>query len=223
MKSLYVPLFLAVLISHEQSPMMLAQIGGTAAACDTGYHAANWERCPMNDVAGTPPLPCKQVNVCLPNCPEGYREARDLFTYTCGDLSCVPEKPATLCSPVSLQLFWARRLPVVWHWRVEISEKCGISRLRTSIQPADDDVAEGLHGKALGQFQVVVGQNGQVVDSTLIWGLPSIDFKRLKSPTVLSRLAADTLRQLRFRPYLFQGRPVEFQTTITIPFKHTKQ
>ena len=176
----------------------------------------------MNDVAGVPPLPCEQMNACLPNCPEGYREARNSFRYT-HDLSCAPVKPARLCSPLSLQLLWARQSPVVWHWRVEISEKCAISQLRTSIDPSDDNVAKGMRGKALAKFQVVVGQNGQVADSTLIWGPPSIDFNHLDSPTVLSRLATDTLRQLRFRPYLFQGQPIEFQTTITIPLKHTKQ
>jgi hypothetical protein len=218
MKTLYAALFFAALIS---SPMLLAQTVGTLAACDTGYHAKNWERCPMNDVGGEPKLPCEQVSVCLPNCPKTYREARNAFTST-QDLSCVPAKQASLCSPVRLQLFWARQLPVVWHWRVEISEKCAISRLRTSIHLADDEVAEGLHGKALGQFQVVVGKNGKVADSTLMWGTPSIDFKRLTAPTVLSRLAADTLRQLRFRPYLFQGQPAEFQTTITIPFQPSR-
>ena len=174
----------------------------------------------MNDVAGTPPLPCGQMSACLPNCPEGYKEARGSYNYAHRDLSCVPANRASSCLPENLQLFWARRSPVVWHWRAEISEKCAISRLRMPIQPMDDDLGEDVNGKALGQFQVVVRPDGEVADSWLIWGPPSIDFNRLKSPTALSRVAADTLRQLRFRPYLFQGHPVEFQTTITIPFKH---
>ena len=219
MKSFYVSLFLAALMSRP-SLRMLAQTAGTATACENGYHGESWKRCPEHDAGGEPMLPCEQVNVCLPNCPEGYREARD-FSYVRN--SCVPAKPAASCSPVSLQLIWYRSMPVVWHWRAEISEQCAISRVKRPIHSAGDDVTEGKHGKPLGQFQVVVGQNGNVRDSILIWGNPSIDFKHLERPTALSRQTEETLSQLRFKPYIFRGHPIEFQTKITIPFKISKQ
>jgi hypothetical protein len=227
MTSFYVSLFLAALLSSLQTPIMSAQT--PAAACASGYHRASWKRCPMNDVPGEPSLPCEQVNVCLPNCPEGYGQASGSHSVsdTGGEPACVPAKPATLCSPVNFQLIYAWQVPVVWHWRVEISEKCATSRLKAQIQPAYDRVAALLQGDAVGQYRVVVGPNGQVIDSSLLSGgyislPPKLDPNRPLSTTVFSELAAETLNRLRFRPYLIHGHPTEFQTTVTIPFKFRK-
>ena len=180
----------------------------------------------MNDVADQPALPCQQVNVCLPNCPEGYRQARHSSRDVDGEPPCEPAKTDTLCSPIDLRLIYVHAVPVVWHWRVEISEKCAASRLRAPIQPVYERIEEQLRGEAVGKFRVVVGLDGKVTGSTLLSGgytivPPNVEPNPLR-PNVFSDLAAKTLNRLRFRPYLIRGSAMEFQTTVTIPFKLRK-
>lgn len=214
-------LLLIALIAPAQSRAQTPDLG---PACRTGYHRASWQRCPMNDVADKPALPCETVDVCLPNCPEGYRTASHSDTDVAGEPACVPIKPAAECSPLSLQVFYAQAVPVVWHWRAEISEKCATLRLRTPIRPVYEKVQQKLRGEAVGKFQVVVGPDGEVTGSKLLSaGYTSLpqnaeSYPPLR-PKIFSDMAATTIRQLRFLPYLLHDSPMEFQTTVTIPFK----
>ena len=46
------------------------------------------------------------------------------------------------------------------------------------------------------------------------------DLKLLKGYFVLGRVAIDSVRQWRFKPYTQNGRPIDFQTTITVNFRY---
>ena len=67
----------------------------------------------------------------------------------------------------------------------------------------------------------MVEENGRVTDSKLLdfyfTALPARKDPLNSLPTP-SEMAADTLRRLRFRPYAFRGRPIEFESSISIHF-----
>jgi protein TonB len=48
------------------------------------------------------------------------------------------------------------------------------------------------------------------------------DLKMVKGYFVLGRAAIDAVKQWRFKPYTQNGKPMEFQTTITINFRSAK-
>ena len=64
-----------------------------------------------------------------------------------------------------------------------------------------------LHGAVV--LQVLVGRDGSVQDVKIVKGY-----------FLLGRAAAAALKQWRFRPYLFNGRPIEVRTQITMNFSY---
>jgi hypothetical protein len=130
--------------------------------------------------------------------------------------------------PLNFELVYQRVIPLVWHWRAEISQQCAATLLKTPLEPQYRRVREELHGEGTAHFLVVVGREGRVIDSRLIdfydTTLPPADaLKTPLSPTLPSSLAADALKQLEFKPYVFRKSPVEFQSGIIILFKLDKQ
>jgi hypothetical protein len=126
------------------------------------------------------------------------------------------------------ELVYQRVVPLVWHWRAEIFEKCAAALLKTPIEPQYRSVAEELHGEGTAHFLVVAGREGRVIDSRLLdfyyTSLPPTDaLKTPLSPALPSSLAADALKRLEFKPYVFRKNPLEFQSKITIIFKLNKQ
>ena len=136
--------------------------------------------------------------------------------------------PKSGCMPLNFELVYRRVIPFVRHWRAEISQQYAAALLKTPIEPQYHRVAEELHGEGTAHFLIVVGREGRVISSRLndfdYTSLPPSDaLKAPLSPTLPSSLAADALKQLEFKAYVFRKSPVEFQSGITILFKLDKQ
>jgi hypothetical protein len=224
-------LLLFALPSTAQAKGRQVPEGNSPLVCVSGFHEESWLELPMNDVPGQPVYPTQKVKACFPNCPKGYQQVSGTADALRGHPACLlaesdeTDKPD--CIPLNLKLVYRRAIPLVWHWRAEISQPCGAALLKKPIEPQYHRVAEELHGEGVAHFLIVVGQAGRVVDSTLIdfnyTTLPPGDaLKTPLSPTLPSLLAADTLTHLEFEPFMFRKSRVEFQTTITIVFKLNK-
>jgi hypothetical protein len=171
------------------------------------------------------------VKACFPNCPKGYRQVPGPADALLGHPACLlaesDETDKSECMPLNFELVYRRVIPLVWHWRAEISQQCAAALLKKPIEPQHHRVAEELHGEGTAHFLVVVGPEGRVISSRLIdfhyTTLPPADaLKAPLSPTLPSSLAADALKQLEFNPYVFRKGPVEFQSVTTVLFKLDK-
>ncbi len=191
-------------------------------ACAAGQHPSTWKLCLGPDVPGQSQISCQQINVCLPNCPEGYTQLSGSADSLIGKESCVPAKGAhSQCAPLGFKL---ARHGAQWNWylRAEISEACALLQLSVPLQPVTLGVTQDLQGEAVGQFIVAVGENGRPVDSSLLsfyfTALPKRKDPLSFLPTP-SQIAAIAVGHLRFQEYVFRGRPIEFESPITIHFK----
>jgi hypothetical protein len=198
-----------------------AQSHKAAATCGSEEHPGTWMQCPPVD---DPPdrVACQEVNVCLPNCPEGYRQLSASADSVIGKPACVlGTNSRSTCLPLNFQLV-RRAALLVWYLRGEISERCALSHLRTPIEPVTVEVAEGLQGEAIGHFRIVVGENGRLTDFRLLdfyfTALPSRN-NPLDSLATPSEMAAAMLKRLRYRPYIYRGRPIEFESPISVHFR----
>jgi len=210
-------LFSAGLIAQNAQP------DKSGATCTTLEHPATWMQCPVDDLPNRPPIACQEVNVCLPNCPKGYRQLSGSPDSLFGKPSCVLAKhTGSTCLPLNFQIVYRRVTPLVWHWRGELSESCAASHLKLPIEPVSIEVAEDLQGEATAQFQIVVSESGQLTDSRLLsFYFTALPARKdpLNAPGAPSEMAADTLKHLSFRPYLYRGRPIEFESSIAVHFK----
>jgi hypothetical protein len=229
-------LLLFALPATAQTKERKIQEDDSSVVCGKGFHEASWMQLPpLNDVPGQsliPEIPRKELKACFPNCPKGYRQVPGPADALLGHPACLlagsDEVDKSGCIPLNFELVYQRATPLVWHWRAEISQQCAAALLKRPIEPQYNRVAEELHGEGTAHFLVVVGQKGRVIDSKLIdfyyTTLPSADaLKTPLSPTLPSSLAADALKELEFKPYVFRENPVEFQSKITIIFKLDKQ
>jgi len=68
------------------------------------------------------------------------------------------------------------------------------------------------------------GVTGTVVIDTHVSGKGTVlSLEILDGPPLLRQAALDALKSWRFKPYLVNGTPVEWRTTINIGFKLTKE
>jgi protein TonB len=90
-----------------------------------------------------------------------------------------------------------------------IPEATALGLLVHRVDP--DYPAQALQQRAEGPIvlQAWIGKDGSVRD-----------LKLLRGYFVLGRAAFDAVRQWRFKPYSQNGRPQEFQTSITLNFKY---
>jgi len=225
-------LLLFALPPTAQTKERTIQEDNSPVVCGNGFHEASWMQLPLNDVPGQPSIPRKEVKACFPNCPQGYRQVPGPADALLGHPACLlaesGETDKSGCMPLNFELVYQRVVPLVWHWRAEISEKCAAALLKTPIEPQYRSVAEELHGEGTAHFLVVAGREGRVIDSRLLdfyyTSLPPTDaLKTPLSPALPSSLAADALKRLEFKPYVFRKNPLEFQSKITIIFKLNKQ
>lgn len=229
-------LLLFALSSMAQTKERTLQEDNSPVVCGNGFHEASWMQLPpVNDVPGQPAIPeipGKEVKACFPNCPEGYRQVLGPADALLGRPVCLlaesNETDKSGCMPLNFELVYKRAIPLVWHWRAEISQQCAAALLKTPIEPQYRRVREELHGEGTAHFLVVVGREGRVIDSRLIdfyyTALPPAGaLKTSLSPTLPSSLAADALKHLEFKHCVFRKNPVEFQSGITILFKLDKQ
>ena len=225
-------LLLFALPSRAQTKERTVQADSSTVVCGNGFHEVSWMQLPLNDVPGEPVIPPTKATACFPNCPKGYRQVPGPADALLGHPACLlaeaDEADKSECTPLSFELVYQRAVPLVWHWRAEISEKCAAALLKTPIEPQYRRVAEELHGEGTAQFLVVVGRGGKVIDSRLIdfyyTTLPTTDALRAPLPPSLpSSLAAETQKHLDFEPFVFRRSSVEFQSKITILFKLNKQ
>jgi hypothetical protein len=224
---------LFALPSTAQTKERTIQEDSSPVVCGNGFHEASWMQLPpLNDEPEQPSIPPKEVKACFPNCPKGYRQVPGPADALLGHPACLlaesGETDKSGCMPLNFELVYQRVVPLVWHWRAEISEKCAAALLKTPIEPQYRRVAEELHGEGTAHFLVVAGREGRVIDSRLIdfyyTALPPADaLKTPLSPTLPSSLAADALKRLEFKSYVFRKNPLEFQSKITIIFKLNKQ
>jgi protein TonB len=54
---------------------------------------------------------------------------------------------------------------------------------------------------------VIVGTNGKVTDTKLVFGHPA-----------LAKVTVDAIRKWKFKPYLLNGNPIEVETQVTMNF-----
>jgi hypothetical protein len=223
---------LFALTSAAQTNGHPPQTDSKPLACAKGYHEASWLQLPLNDVPGEPVIPRQEVKVCFPNCPKGYRQVPGSADTLVGHPACLlaesDETNASGCMPLNFELVYQRAIPLVWHWRAEISEKCAAVLLKSPIEPQYYRVAEDLHGEGTAHFFVTVGKTGRVINSELIdfsyTTLPPPGVSKVPlSRELISSLAAHTLKQLKFEPYLFRQEPTQVQSRVTILFKLKKE
>jgi TonB family protein len=87
----------------------------------------------------------------------------------------------------------------------EISRGLVVNRVEP-LYPAQA-LAQRLEGTVI--LQVWVARDGSVQD-----------VKLMRGNFALARAAFDAVRQWRFKPYAPNGRPVDFQTIVTLNFKY---
>lgn len=85
----------------------------------------------------------------------------------------------------------------------EAAERALIADQPTIAYPAS---AKGQHGTVV--LQLLIDRDGSVQDAKFQQG--SLAF---------ARTAIDGVKQWKFKPYLFNGRPVSVQTTMSVNFK----
>jgi len=93
--------------------------------------------------------------------------------------------------------------------RKQVSSDAGQNTLLHRVEPEYPDLAlqNGVEGSVV--LKVLVGTDGGVEDVHTISG-----------DALLADAAEYAVRQWRFRPYLANGRPAEFETHITVNFEH---
>jgi hypothetical protein len=219
------------LTSAAQAKEQTLQEDNSPVVCGNGFHEASWMQFPVDDLPGRPSIPPKEVKACFPNCPKSYRQVPGFADALLGHPACLlveSETDKSGCIPDNFELVYQRVIPLVWHWRAEISQQCAAVLLKTPIEPQYHRVREELHGEGTAHFLVVGGLGGRVIDSKLIdfyyTTIPPADaLKTPLSPALPSSLAADALKHLEFKPYVFRNNPVEFKSRITILFKLNRQ
>jgi TonB family protein len=80
--------------------------------------------------------------------------------------------------------------------------------LTQRIEPAYPDAAREQHIQGQVLLEATVGKDGTVQELKVMNGDPQ-----------LATAAADAVRQWHFRPFLKSGKPIEFQTQITVDFR----
>jgi len=93
---------------------------------------------------------------------------------------------------------------------VALPETVARSLLLDQPQPAYPPTAKGQRGTV--NLQVLVGRDGTVQDA-----------KFLQGSLAFARAAIDAVKLWRFKPYVFNGRPVSVQTVLTLTFKPSAQ
>lgn len=90
-----------------------------------------------------------------------------------------------------------------------VSEEAERALLVQSVNPVypPEALPQKLHGRVV--LQATIGRDGSVEDLKLVRGY-----------FVLGKAAIAAVRQWRFQPYTFNGRPAETQTVITINFSY---
>jgi len=85
----------------------------------------------------------------------------------------------------------------------ETAERALISDQPTIAYPA---TAKGQQGTVV--LQLLIGRDGTVQDA-----------KFQQGSLVFARTAIEGVKQWKFKPYMFNGRPVSVQTTMSVSFK----
>jgi TonB family protein len=91
--------------------------------------------------------------------------------------------------------------------RVRVSQTVSQGQLINKVYPKYPAEAKAGHIQGPVVLQVTINQQGEVADLKVLTGNP-----------MLVQAAIDAVKQWRYRPYLFQGKPVEVETTITVNF-----
>lgn len=91
---------------------------------------------------------------------------------------------------------------------VRVSQGVSQGLLLKKVPPAYPPMALQLHKEGVVELLATINKQGQISN-----------VKPLSGDVMLSKAAADAVRQWRYRPYLLNGEPVEIQTQITITFK----
>jgi hypothetical protein len=127
------------LTSAAQAKDQTPQEDNSSSVCGHGFPEARWMQLPVDDVPGQPSIPPKEVKACLPNCPTGYRQVPGPADALRGHPACLRaesgETGKSACMPLNFELVYPRVVPLVWHWRAEIPEKCAAALLQTPIEP----------------------------------------------------------------------------------------
>jgi TonB family protein len=92
---------------------------------------------------------------------------------------------------------------------IELSLPEFVTRELMIYHPAPTYPSQARAAKLLGTvvLQATIGADGRVVKLTAASG-----------PTILQEASTETVKRWRFKPYLLDGRAVEFKTTVTITF-----
>lgn len=92
--------------------------------------------------------------------------------------------------------------------RINVSAGVSRSMLQYSVAPEYPEAAHIAHISGTVVLEAVIGKNGKLRD-----------LKAISGPEALQGAAIQAVRQWRYRPYLFNGQPVEVSTTINVIFQ----
>ena len=91
---------------------------------------------------------------------------------------------------------------------LKVSQGISQGLLLKKVQPDFPSQARQLRIEGTVQLQATVGKDGSVARIKALGGHP-----------ILVRAASDAVKQWKYKPYLLNGQPIEFETQVTVNFK----
>jgi periplasmic protein TonB len=91
--------------------------------------------------------------------------------------------------------------------RVRVSQGVSTGLLLKKVQPKYPEKARRNWIQGTVELRALIGKEGDIVDLTVVSGDP-----------LLAKSAVKAVKQWKYKPYLFQGNPVEVDTQILVNF-----
>ena len=93
---------------------------------------------------------------------------------------------------------------------VDLSEATARALLAQQVEPTYPESARASRQQGTVVLQVLIGRDGAVEE-----------VKFLQGSLAFARAAIDAVKQWRFKPFSFNGRPTVVRTTLTLTFRPT--
>jgi TonB family protein len=148
--------------------------------------------------------------------PDCFPEATEIRLLRRGRLSCTNSSPDCKLSMVSSQNIPTEELqsaiPSVAGSvsRIAVGETVTAARLIKRVQPVYPEEARRSRIQGIVKLHAILAKDGSISQLQVISGQP-----------VLIQAALDAVRQWKYQPTLFEGRPVEVDTEIDVIFQLT--
>jgi TonB family protein len=96
--------------------------------------------------------------------------------------------------------------------QVSISAGIAVGLMLTKVDPVYPPVARAARVQGTVVLEAIIDEEGNVAD-----------LKAISGPPLLIQAAIDAVQQWTYRPYLFNGQPVEVRTTVNVVFRLAAQ